>query len=164
MAFKLRSLLRPVPYVFSDWLTFYIARILSSKLGRLRKELTGKITDDFLEFLLSGMDLTFYLCKAYRKNIKNFEGRYLFNTADNLVTTSVTFKNGDMKVHEESIDDWNVKITFKDADALNAFIFSRDQDILNSLLANDVEFDGNMTYFLKFGFMARDLSRRIGIQ
>ena len=164
MAFKLRSLLRPVPYVFSDWLTFCIARVLSGKLRRLRKELSGKITDDFLEFLLSGIDLAFYLCKGYRKNIKNFEGCYLFNTADNLVTTSVTFKNGDMKVHEEAIDDWNVRITFKNADALNAFIFSRDQDIFNSLLANDVEFDGNMTYIFKFLFMVRDLAHRFGIE
>ena len=42
-------------------------------------------------------------------------------------------------------------------------MFSRDQDILNSLLANDVEVDGNLNYVYKFGFMARDLGHRLGV-
>ena len=46
---------------------------------------------------------------------------------------------------------------------MNAFLFSRDQDILDSLLANDVELDGNLNYIYKFGFMARDLGRRLGV-
>ncbi len=79
------------------------------------------------------------------------------------MAAAATFKDGDMKVHEEAVDDWNVCITFKDAAALNAFIFSRDQDILDSLLANDVEVDGNLNYVYKFGFMARDLGRRLGV-
>ncbi len=163
MASRLRGLLRPVPYILSDRLTFRIGRILSGRLRKLKKELYGRVTDDFLEFLLGGMDLAFYLSKGYRKNIRNFQGRYLFNTADNLVVTSAIFKDGDMEVREEGIDDWNVKITFKDAKALNDFIFSRDQDILDSMLANDVEVEGNLNYLNKFGFMARDLSHRFGV-
>jgi hypothetical protein len=155
-----RILLRPIPYLFSDRVGLFIARLWSK---RLREELYGKVTDKFLEFLLRGMDLAFCLSKGYRKNIKDFEGRYLFRTADHLVAVAATFKDGDMKVHEEAIDDWNVCITFKDAAALNAFIFSRDQDILNSLLTNDVEVDGNLNYVYKFGFMARDLFHRFGI-
>ncbi|MBM3237884.1 hypothetical protein FJZ31_16470 [Candidatus Poribacteria bacterium] len=160
----LRGLLRPIPYILSDWFTFRIARVLSGRLRKLRKELSGEVTDYFLDILLDGMDLAFCLCKGYRKNIKNFEGRYLFGTADGRVVSSVIFKNGDMKTPEDAIDDWDVRVTFKDADALNAFIFSRDQDILNSLLANNVEFDGNVTYIFKFGFMARDLAHRFGIE
>jgi hypothetical protein len=45
---------------------------------------------------------------------------------------------------------------------LRDFIFSRDQDILNSILANQVEVDGNLNYIYKFGFMARDLAKRVG--
>jgi hypothetical protein len=155
-----RILLRPIPYLFSDAIGNFITRLF---LRKLRKELVGKVTDTFLESLLSGMDLAFYLSKGYRKNIKDFEGRYLFRTADDVVAAAATFKHGDMKVHKEAIDDWNVMVTFKDADALNAFIFSRDQDILDSLLANDVEADGNLNYIYKFGFMARDLGHRLGI-
>jgi hypothetical protein len=151
---------RPIPYLFSDTINNVITRLF---LRKLRKELVGKATDIFLELLLMGMDLAFYLSKGYRKNIKDFEGRYLFRTADDVVAAAATFKDGDMEVHKEAIDDWDVRVTFKDADALNAFLFSRDQDILNSLLANDVELDGNLNYIYKFGFMARDLGRRLGV-
>jgi len=156
-----RILLRPIPYLFSDRAGLFITNIRSKELG---EELCGRVTDKFLELLLSGMDLAFCLCKGYRKNIKNFEGRYLFRTTDNIVAATATFKNGDMEVHEEAIDDWDVRITFKDAPALSAFIFSKDQDILESVLTNDVEVDGNLNYIFKFGFMARDLSRRLGVE
>ena len=155
-----RALLRLIPYIFSDRVGDFITRLWSRKL---REELYGKVTDRFLELLLRGMDLAFCLSKGYRKNIKGFNGRYLFRTADNLVAAAATFKDGDMQVHEESTDDWDVRVTFKDAAALSAFIFSKDQDILDSILANDVEVDGNLNYIYKFGFMARDLGRRIGV-
>ncbi|MFQ5872756.1 MAG: hypothetical protein ACE5JL_03000 [Dehalococcoidia bacterium] len=155
-----RTLLRPIPYLFSDRVGSFIAKLFSRKLKR---ELYRQVTDTFLELLLGGMDLAFYLSKGYRKNIKGFEGRYLFRTAGNLVAATATFKDGDMKVHGESMDDWDVRITFKDAAAFRAFIFSKDQDILDSLLANDVEVDGNLNYLYKFGFMARDLAHRLGV-
>lgn len=162
MASKLkRTLLRPIPYLFSDRAGHFITRLRSKKL---REELCVRVTDKFLEFLLSGMDLAFCLSKGYRKNIKGFEGRYLFRTADNLVAASATFRNGDMEVHERAIDDWDARITFKDAAALRAFIFSKDQDILDSILANEVEVDGNLNYIYKFGFMARDLGRKLGVE
>jgi hypothetical protein len=155
-----RTLLSSIPYLFSDRAGLFITRLWSK---RLREQLYGGVTDRFLELLLRGMDLAFCLSKGYRKNIKNFHGRYLFKTADHLVDAAATFKDGDMEVHKEAIDDWNVCITFKDAAALNAFIFSKDQDILDSLLANDVEIDGNLNYVYKFGFMARDLGHRLGV-
>jgi hypothetical protein len=161
MASKLkRTILRPVPYLFSDRMGLFITKLWSKSL---RRQLYGKVTDKFLELLLRGMDLAFCLSKGYRKNIKNFKGRYLFRTADNTVETSATFRDGDMKVHVEGIDDWDSKVTFKDATALMAFIFSRDQDILDSILKNEVEVDGNLNYIYKFGFMARDLSQRLGV-
>jgi hypothetical protein len=160
MAFRLRSLLRPIPYILSDWTGFCIARIRSSKLI---KELSVKATDDFLDLLLDGMDLAFFLSKGYRKNITGFEGRYLFTTAEGDVAGSAIFKNGDMKTPQDAIEDWDVKVTFKDAAALRAFIFSRDQDILDSLLKNDVQLDGNLNYIYKFGFLARDLGHRLGV-
>lgn len=155
-----RTLLIPIPYLFSDWVGSFIAKLWSRDL---EKELHGQVTDGFLELLLSGMDLAFCLSKGYRKNIRRFKGRYVFRTADNLVAAAATFKDSNMHVHKESTDDWDVRVTFKDTAALSAFIFSRDQDIMDSLLANDVEVDGNLNYVYKFGFMARDLARRLGV-
>lgn len=159
MAFTLTRLLASVPmptaaknFLFGRW------------TKQLEKEFVGTVTDKFLERLLGGMDAAFLLFKDYRRNIEGFEGRYLFVTQDGEVNVAAIFKNGDMKVHENAIDSYDVKVTFKDAPALLKFLFSRNQDILNSLLANEVETDGNLNYLYKFGFMARDLMRRIGIQ
>ena len=155
-----RTLLRTIPYLFSDWAGHFITRLCSK---RLIKELCVEITDEFLELLLKGMDLAFCLSKGYRKNIKGFKGRYLFRTAKNTLASSAIFGDGDMEVEEDAIDDWDIRVTFKDAAALRAFLFSKDQDILDSILENKVEVDGNLNYLYKFGFMARDLGHRLGV-
>ena len=161
MSTKLKHIfLKPIPYILTDFIGNLITKLFSKKL---RRELIGKATDFFLELLLKGMDLAFCLSKGYRKNIKNFKGRYLFKTADNLVAAAATFENGSMDVHKDAIDNWDVVITFKDAAAFKDFIFSKNQDILDSLLKNEVEVDGNLNYIYKFGFMARDLGHRLGV-
>ena len=175
------------------WLKRSLARIFKSTVSRivsyinegaglvlikrfcknLLNQLPGKATDKFLELLLDGMDLAFSVLPGYSKNIKDFKGRYLFKTKEietesnrPVVDAAVIFKNGKMKVDRKPKDDpdkWDVRVTFKDAAALRDFIFSRDQDILDSLLANDVEVDGNLNYVYKFGFMVRDLGHRFGV-
>jgi hypothetical protein len=156
-----RSLLSPFHYLFPDLISNITVKLFSKKLIREIQEIT---TDKFLELLLRAMDLSFCLSRNYRKNIKNFKGRYVFRTADNVVAAAITFANANMKVYDKEIDKWNVRITFKDAPALQAFLFSKNQDILDSILKNEVEVDGNLNYIHKFGFMARDLMRRFGVQ
>jgi hypothetical protein len=162
MASKLkRTFLLPIPYILSDRIGSSITRLLSRNLI---KELSGELTDKFIELLLGGMDLSFCLSRGYRKNIKNFKGRYLFQTADGMVEASATFDKANMKVHSEAISDWNVRVTFKDSAALRAYIFSKNQDILDSILKNEVEVDGNLNYIYRFGFLARDLVHRLGLE
>ena len=155
-----RVVLRPVPYVFTEWTGVGLAKLLAR---RLRKQLEDAVTDDFLDLLLRGMDLAFCLSKEYRKNIKGFEGTYSFGTSGGGVGASAVFRKGNMTVGREAAADWNVKVTFEDADAMRAFLFSGDQDILDSLLNNAVEVDGSLDYLYKFGFLARDLARKLGI-
>ena len=64
---------------------------------------------------------------------------------------------------EPDLDNWDIKVTFKDVDALWKFIFSGGTDIIDSVLANDVQVYGNLNYLFKFGFMARDLKERLGL-
>ena len=138
-------------------------------LRMLRTQLGGVATDKFLELLLKGMDFAFsvdsafWLFRGYQQNIKGFSGRYVFNTRDGRVAASAVFQDGDMMVHKEAIDHWNVKVTFENAQALRDFLFSKDQDIVTSLLKNEVEVNGNLNYIYKFGFMARDLGHRLGV-
>ena len=145
-----------------------------SEIEKIKAEFDGKVTDKFLELLLKGMEAAFAASKNkivsifydkfkdYHKNIEGFKGRYLFRTSDNTVLASAVFENGDMDVRED-IDDWNVRVTFKNPAALRDFLFSQNQDILDSILANTVEVDGNLSYIYKFGFMARDIRKRIGL-
>lgn len=132
-------------------------------MRNLQTELSGEITDKFLEALLYGMKMSFDMSGGYRLNIENFRGRYVFRSADGFVNAAADFDRGDMKVYDSVLEEWNVRVTFKDARALRKFLFSRDQDILNSLLANDVEVEGNLNYLYKFGYMARELLLRLGV-
>ncbi len=128
----------------------------------LKEEILGEVTDKFLEILLKGMDIAFFMSGSYRKYIEGFRGRYFFKTADGTVAASAIFEDGDMKVKDDGIKDWDVRVTFKNPKSLRDFLFSKNQDILDSILRNDVEVDGNFNYIYKFGFMARDLAKRLG--
>jgi hypothetical protein len=155
-----RVALKPIPHVLGDNVGEKLARAFA---GSLKDEISGAVTDKFLELLLGGMDLAFCLSKSYRKNIQDFRARYAFATADGAVGASAAFEGGNMSVLTKAVDDWNTRVTFKNAAALRRFIFSKDQDILDSLLRNEVEVDGNLNLLYKFGFMARDLARRLGV-
>jgi len=155
-----RLLLKPLSIIVSDSIGHFIARLFSKKLIM---QIEGFATDKFLGLLLMGMDLVFCLSRGYRENIAGFKGNYLFSTNDGLVSASALFAKGKMKVTYSAIEDWDVRVDFTNAEAMRKFLFSKDQDILNSLLADEVEVQGNLNLIYKFGFMARDLVRRLGV-
>lgn len=171
MASRAFSLLRPVPYVLTDWLTARATKLLSSSMRKLKKELSKdmqeEVTQEFLEFLLESMGVAFYLSKGYRKNIRDFEGRYIFefesSNSNKKKITSAVFGKNRMEVSENNMEDWDVRVRFKSADALDRFLFSRDQDIVDSMLKNEVQVEGNLNYIYRFGFFARDLAHRFGM-
>lgn len=161
MASKLKSIaLRPIPHIFSDRAGTTLAKWFSRSLA---KQITAQVTDDFLELLLRGMDLSFCLSKGYRKNIEGFKGTYLFRTQHDEVVTTATFDGGNMRVHEKDVGHPDVQVTFKDPEALRSFLLSTDRDIINSVLENKVEVKGNLNYIYKLGFMVTDLAKRLGV-
>jgi hypothetical protein len=109
------------------------------------------------------MGLAFLLLRGFRRNLAGFSGRYLFRTGDGAVAAGARFANGHMQVLHEEDDSYDVAITFQNQAALRRFLFSRDQDILASILANEVTVDNNLNHIYKFGFMARDLVHRLGV-
>ncbi len=155
-----RIILRPITWIASDK---KIESMIEKRTRKLKNQLTEEIADDFLELLLKAMDAFFFLSSDYRRNIEGFEGGYLFKTSTGGVASGAVFKKGNMKVRKKGIDDWDIKVEFTDADALNTFLFSKNQDILNSLLDNTVEVGGNVNFIFKFGFMAKDLGHRLGV-
>ena len=137
--------------------------LVRRKAQALKDELEGKLTDKFVEVLFLSMEAAFILMASYRRNLRDFRGSYVLCTADRRVAASAVFGSGKMLVKTEAVASPTATITFKDPAALRRFLFSKDQDVLASLMANEVEVDGNLNYIYKLGFMARDLTRRLGI-
>ena len=127
------------------------------------KQLYGNATKEFLTLLLKTMDLAFVLSKDYRRNIERLEADYVFETEDKTVGVTASFHNGNMKVTKSTMEKPTVKILFKNANALKNYIFSTNQNIIDSLLKNEVRAVGNVNYIFKFGYMALDLERRMGL-
>lgn len=124
----------------------------------LLEEILGDATDGFLEILLNCMDLAFWFSRHFRKNIEKFEATYVFRSADGRVGSTAVFANGDLKVKDNAVEHgWTIRVTFKSAKALRNFLFSKDQDILDSLLKNEVTTEGNINYLYKFGYLAKHL-------
>ena len=138
-----------------------------TSLENLKSRMEARLTAAFLDGLLEGMEFAlgpvgYLLLPGFKNNIDNFRAKYLF-TAGMDVHTSVTFSGGHMSVSPGAIADWDTRVSFSNPSALRDFLLSKDQDILNSILNNEVSVDGNLAMIYKFGFVSRDLMRRIGI-
>ncbi|MBZ5655725.1 MAG: hypothetical protein LAO56_10660 [Acidobacteriia bacterium] len=141
-----------------------IQNFLVDRFARqLKAELYEKMTDDFLEALLRGMDWAFLLSGSYRRNIEGFRGVCVFRTLDNKVATTAVFEDSHMSIEDQARSTYNVRVSYQDAHALWSFLLSENQDILDSILKNTVDVDGNLNYLYRFGFLAKDLTRRLGV-
>jgi hypothetical protein len=129
----------------------------------LQAQLCDGLTEEFLETLLQAMDLAFLICSGYRRNILGFKGTCVFRTANGDVGTTAVFDDGCMRVEPKARETCDVRVSFKNARALWSFLLSENQDILDSILANTVDVDGNLNYLYRFGFLAKDLTRRLGL-
>lgn len=130
----------------------------------LKKQLCDCISEELLKALLRSMDLAFLICRGYRKNIRGFKGVCVLRTVKGRIDATAVFGGNHMKVEDQARTTYDVRVSFKDAHALWSFLLSENQDILDSILSNTVEVDGNLNYLYRFGFLAKDLTRRLGIQ
>lgn len=128
---------------------WWLRRLLVKRIG-------DAALDEFLELLLKVMRLRLRIDPDYRRNIEGFTGRYVFRTRND-VAVSAVFENGTMRVLDEALSDGDVIVTFKDNAALCEFLLSRNPDVFAFVIDNKVEYEGNLNYVLKFGYMARRL-------
>lgn len=127
----------------------------------LREQLLDDVTDEFLEILLHAMSLAFAISGDYRANIKDFTGTLVFRTRVGDVGATVVFKDGHMEVHDDASTNYDCCIAFADARALWSSLLAENQDILDSVVSNTVDADGNLNYLYRFGYLARELTRRL---
>lgn len=123
-----------------------------------------KVTNDFLDLLMMAMDLAFSVMKDYRKNIENFEGCYEFETRKGDFKSGAIFRDGRMKVQPDGIPFPDAKVRFEDFESLWKYIFSKDQNLLDLMLENKIEPEGNMNLLFKFCFMVKDLKQRLRLE
>ena len=132
---------------------------------RLWKRFQGCIeseaAEEFLQILLTLMKIMFMVKPGYRQNIRNFQGRYQFNSTDGSITMAALFDNGRMDVEEMVIDNPDITVTFSDGRALFNFLLSPRQDILGSMLRHEVQTEGNLNYLYKFGYLAKQLQQMV---
>jgi len=136
-------------------------RLIRRRFRELDQALKDDVTDSFLELLLGGMRVALVCFPGYARNLSGWHGTLVFRTTNGRVAASAMFKDGRMTVIEDEVADYQAMIVFKDGAALRAFLLSKDQDIFNSLLANDVSVRGNLNYVYKFGFLSKDLLFRL---
>jgi hypothetical protein len=127
-------------------------------------------TEWFLKFFLWFFGLSFRLSPELRKNIKDFRATYVFKTENGSVRESAIFKrdgNGCavMVCEDEPAPDPDVTVVFRNAYVLKRYLYSlADQDILDLILKNDVQLDGNWNYVCKLLFMIRGLRCKVGLE
>jgi hypothetical protein len=132
-------------------------------LRRLRKQIKNfedELLDDFLELLLDMMLLAFLInFKHCRKNIEGFRATYNFVSRDGTIAAAAIFANNKMKMKKEKVPDndpdLKVTLTFKNGPALRKFLISGTPDVLNSLLAQEIDYSGNLNYLLKFAYLVK---------
>ena len=131
--------------------------ILQTALRNLMKAIESEAAEEFLKMLLKAMQVAFALDGDYRKNIKDFKGKYFFRNRDGQITVSAIFAKGRMRVREELLHDPNITVTFADGKALINFLLTPKPDILGSMLRQEVVLNGNLNYLYKLAFMAKRL-------
>ncbi len=136
--------------------------LVSTLCGDLKREVTQAVTDGFLESLLTGMQIAFAVSSGYRKNIAGYRAIYVFRTKDNRVGATAVFQDGNLTVELVARSSFDTRLTFRDAEGLFNSLMAGDQDILNTMLANPVQVDGNLNCLYRFGYLAKELALRLG--
>ena len=138
-------------------LNFITQDKLKDTWNRFQQTIETEAAEEFLELLLNAMKIMFVINHDYRQNIRKFEGRYQFKSKDGGLTIAAIFKNGRMEVREALIENPDITVTFRDGRTLFNFLLAPKQDILGSMLRQDVQTDGNLNYLYRFGFLAKRL-------
>ncbi|MBN2528838.1 MAG: hypothetical protein JXR76_20780 [Deltaproteobacteria bacterium] len=130
---------------------------------KLKNHVGGEATEEGLKLLLRCMALALCVDNEYRKNLKDFNGRYLFTTKKGPVNVAATCANNKMSVYEKSISDFDVRVDFSDYKAIIDFLIQADVDIIDQMLNQKLSFFGNLNYLYKLGYMTRHLMLKLGI-
>lgn len=122
---------------------------------------------EFMQWVVERSDddiLVVFGLHGFRKNIENFEAVYVFVTQDGGVQATAKFHNGYMEIDSSAAPNWDLKVVFKDVNALWRLMMSGGGGVVDAMMANDTQVYGNLNYLYRFGFLVKDLvGTRLGI-
>ena len=141
-----------------------------SVINWLRSNVMGISLETFLEFMQwviensSDNSLIIFGLDGFNKNIEGFDAVYVFTTEDGGVQATARFNDGVMSLHSSAASNWDLKIVFRDANALWKLMMSGGAGVVDAMMENDTQVYGNLNYLYRFGFLVKDLlGTRLGI-
>lgn len=129
----------------------------------LQSQLNNALTDGFLEALLRGMQAAFALCSSYRRNIEDFNAVFVFRTVDERVGATAVFHHGRLDVESQPRAIFDTRISFRDANGLRNSLLAGDSNILETMLSDPVDAEGNLSNLYRFGYLAKELTLQLGV-
>ncbi len=130
---------------------------------RLLRCIEAELIDEFLELLLKVIGFALRYDPEYRRNVEGFRGSYVFRSEDDRIVVSAVFADGRLEVHENAVPNPNITVIFKDGGALCRFLLSKNPDVFAFVLRNELNYEGNLNYVLRFGYLARRLKLELGV-
>ncbi len=122
---------------------------------------------EFMQWVVERSDddcLVIFGLDGFGDNIKDFDAVYVFVTEDDAVQATARFHDGMMSVDSSAVPNWDLKIVFKDVNALWKLMLSGGNGVVDAMMANDTQVYGNLNYLYRFGFLVKDLiGTRLGI-
>jgi len=127
-------------------------------------DITEFAADAFLTILLNLMALVLCFNRDYnRSNIKDFKAKYVFMDKSKKLYVTAEFKKtwllkrDVLKVRQKQMKNPDFTLKFKNGRSFFKLIFSDTPDVLDAMLNQEVDFDGNLNYINKFAYMAMRL-------
>lgn len=117
----------------------------------------GHTIERVMDILLMLMGLVLRIDKDYRRNIENFNAVYVFTDKAGDFYSAAVFKDNRLTVTSKRVENPTFTLVFRDDQALVKLLFSGAPDILNAMLNQEVDFEGNINYMSKFAYMALHL-------
>lgn len=133
------------------------------RLRRLRKRVQNEAAEELLKWLVKWMNYVSDIDEEFNNDINRFVGHYQFMTADKSVQVAVLFNGKRREVIEGLIRDPDVTaVFFRVTDLINYVLAALKEchpggeppDALMLVLRHKVKIEGNVSYMMKFLYMA----------
>ncbi|MFH2010951.1 MAG: pyruvate formate lyase family protein [bacterium] len=112
---------------------------------------------------LKAMALLFRVNPRFKREIANpetgfvFKAKFQFRTGDGKVNAYAVFADGRMRSGSGTVDHPDVTVTYRDKETLARLFSKSPEEALDGVLSNEMSYSGNLSYLMKFSYLASAL-------